>query len=152
MSICPSSSWSSAACIKLIVNYILVGIESINVVGAAVGTLCCFAVVAILDLFVITADHSRSAPVWTGVFVKPLIASAVHGASAAWACHGLLARCSACSSLDDDAAGHRCGGHRWWRVAGAMPFWSWLCEAISKDDLSLMPKGDKIAKTFAIFS
>lgn len=60
--------------IKLVVNYVLVGIESINVVGAAIGTLCCFAVVAIMDLFVIHRIIPAP-PRMDRIFVKPLIAS-----------------------------------------------------------------------------
>ena len=64
--------------IKLVVNYVLVGIESINVVGAAIGTLCCFAVVAIMDLFVIHRIIPAP-PRMDRIFVKPLIASGFHG-------------------------------------------------------------------------
>ena len=126
--------------IKLGVNYVLVGIESVNVVGAAIGTLCCFAVVAALDLFVIHRIIP-SPPRMGRVFIKPLIASAVM-AAAAWAFHGLLARLLGDSGMGNAIA--TVGGIGVGVIVYAVLIV--VLKAISKDDLALMPKGDKLAK------
>ena len=126
--------------IKLGVNYVLVGIESINVVGAAIGTLCCFGVVAALDLFVIHRVIPTP-PSIRRIFVKPLIASVVM-AAAAWAFHGLLARFLGGSSMGNAIA--TLGGIG----VGVLVYAALIValKAISRDDLTLMPKGDKLAK------
>ncbi len=146
--------------IKLAVNYTLVGIESISVVGAAIGTLCCFAVVAGLDLFVIERILPTP-PRLDRVFVKPLVASAVM-AAAAWAVHGLLSRLlvlvPALQAVDGAA-----GAAALSRLGGAVATVGGIgvgvvvyailllaLRAISKDDLALMPKGDKLAKLLRI--
>lgn len=121
--------------IKLSVNYVLVGIESINVVGAAIGTLCCFGTVALLDLFVIHRIVPAP-PKMSRVFVKPLIASAVM-AAAAWAVHGLL------KGLLGNTIATVCGIGVGVIVYAALIV---ALKAISRDDLALMPRGDKLAK------
>lgn len=126
--------------IKLGVNYVLVGIDSVNVVGAAIGTLCCFGVVAALDLFVIHRIVPTP-PKFKRIFIKPLIASVIM-AAAAWAFHGLLARLLGGSGMGNAIA--TVGGIG----AGVLVYAALIVvlKAISKDDLALMPKGDKLAK------
>ena len=146
--------------IKLITNYVLVGIESINVVGAAIGTLVCFAVVAIMDLFVIHRIIPAP-PRMDRIFVKPLIASALM-ALAAWACHGLLSKVLGMISLFQavDEAGVVVGLSRMGNAVatlggigvGVVVYMVLIVvlRAISKDDLSLMPKGDKLARILRV--
>ncbi len=143
--------------IKLGVNYFLVGVESINVAGAAVGTLCCFAAVAMLDLFVIHRAVPAP-PRMERIFVKPLIAAAVMGA-AVWAVHGLLGK--ALGGLSpfqavDEATGAVIGLSRLGGAAatvgaigvGVIVYAALIValRAISRDDLALMPGGEKLAK------
>ena len=126
--------------IKLGVNYVLVGQESIGVVGAAIGTLLCFGMVALLDLVVIHRKLPQP-PNYARIFVKPLIASAVM-ALAAWASHGLLARVFGATGMGGAVA--TLGA-----IALAVVVYAaliLLLKAISRDDLALMPKGDKLAK------
>jgi stage V sporulation protein B len=142
--------------LKLSINYVLVGIESINVVGAAIGTLICFAVVAMLDLFVIHRTVP-SPPRIRRIFAKPLVASLVM-AACAWAVNGLFSRVlgsmSAFQSVDADGVVQglsRTGNAVATLAAIVVAAVVYLVlivalRAISKDDLSLMPKGDKLAK------
>lgn len=125
--------------IKIVVNYILVGNYSININGAPVGTLCCFAVAAGMDLFFVHRALSHP-PKYTQVFLKPLIASVVMGA-AAWACHGLLNR-----FLGNSLA--TVGGI----LVGMIVYIILIValKAISPDDLALMPGGSKIAKVLGM--
>lgn len=127
--------------IKVVVNYILVGNHSININGAPIGTLCCFGIVALIDLFLI----KRVIPVppsYTKVFFKPLLASVLMG-GAAWGCYGLLTKFlhlgNSLATLGSIA------------VAGVVYLILVVClRVISKEDLALMPKGDKIAKFLRI--
>lgn len=125
--------------LKLVVNYVLVGMESINVVGAAVGTACCFGTAALLDLLLLRRAMPAP-PSYRRVFVKPLIASVVMGLGA-WALQGLFAPIlgNTLSTL-------------FGVMAGVVIYLALVLalRAISKEDLSLMPKGDKIAKILKI--
>lgn len=152
----PVAFAAAGGVIKLVVNYTLVGIESISVVGAAIGTLCCFAVVAGMDLFVIHRIIPAP-PRLDRVFIKPLIASAVM-AAAAWAFHGLLT--IVLGMLPPFQAVNEAGVVEGLsRTGGAIATLGGIgagaviyvilivaLRAISKDDLALMPKGEKLAR------
>ncbi len=125
--------------IKLIVNYVLVGNYDINIKGAPWGTLCCFLVAALMDLFFVKRAIA-SPPQLSRVFPKPLLASAIM-AAAAWASHGLLVGIVGNSIAT--LAGILVGV-----VVYALLVL--LLKAISPDDLALIPKGDKIAKLLHI--
>ena len=142
--------------IKLGVNYTLVAVPSLNVVGAAIGTLCCFGAVACMDLFVIHRVVPAP-PRLDRIFVKPLIASAIM-AVAAWAFHGLLAKVLSLISVFQavDKAGVVTGLSR---IGNALATLGGIgigvivylilivaLKTISREDLALMPKGDKLAK------
>ena len=126
--------------IKVAVNYLLVGNYDINVKGAPVGTLCCFAVVSVLDLWFIHRVIPLP-PRYSRVFFKPLIAAAAMG-GAVWACYGLLFKLlhsNTVATLGSIVVGVA--------VYAVLVI---LLKAISKDDLALMPKGDKIGKLLHI--
>lgn len=142
--------------IKLGINYVLVGIESLNVVGAAIGTLCCFAAVACMDLFVIHRVVPAP-PRMNRIFVKPLIASALMAIAAA-AFYGLLSKVLLLLSPFQavDASGVVTGLSRMGNALATIGsigigvvIYAILIIAlktISREDLALMPKGDKLAK------
>lgn len=125
--------------IKIVVNYLLVGNYDINIYGAPVGTLCCFAVAAVMDLFFVHRALSHP-PKYGQVFLKPLVASVIM-AGAAWASQGLLSQFLG-NSLSTFGA----------ILAGVVVYVFLIValRAISPDDLALMPKGDKIAKILKI--
>ena len=118
---------------KLVVNYFLV--HAIGIAGAPVGTLVCYIIIAVLELFLIKRVIPAS-PNYTKVFLKPAIAAGVMGV-AVWAVYGLVSRFlgNTLSTLFSIAV----GGVIYVILVVVL-------RAISKEDLSLMPKGDKIAK------
>lgn len=145
--------------IKLTVNYVLVGHPSVGVVGAAVGTLCCFGAVAGMNLFVL-CRIVPAPPRLNRIFFKPLAAALMMSLSA-WATHGLLCRLlpllSPFQLLAEDGqpilsrlgeAVATMGGIG----MGALVYLALiiLLRAISRDDLALMPKGDKLARLLRI--
>lgn len=134
--------------VKIIVNYTLVGDPDIMVYGAPVGTLCCFAIAAVLNLSIIKA-RVPSAPSYLKAFCKPLIASVVMG-GAVWAVYQTASRIL-------------CGGGGLSFLGNAMATAASIgvgvivyailvlaLRVISKEDLELMPKGAKIAKILHI--
>ena len=79
------------------------------------------------------------------VFFKPLIASIIM-AAAAWGCQGLLARFLSGSFLKNAMA--TAGGI----LVGVVVYVVLIValRVLSKEDLEMMPKGDKIAKLLRI--
>lgn len=125
--------------VKIAVNYLLVGNYDVNILGAPVGTLCCFAVVSGLDILFIRLVVP-SPPRFLRAFAKPLAASGLMGA-AAWAVCGLAGR----------VVGPRLGCLAG-IAAGVVVYFALvlLLRVFSAEDLKLMPKGDKIAKLLRI--
>ena len=118
---------------KLIVNNFMV--RHVGAVGAAVGTLVCYVIVAVLELL-LTKRVIPAAPEYTRVFAKPMVAAGVMGI-AVWAVYGLLHRFLGNTLSAMGAIGVGVVVYAVLVVA---------LKAISRQDLSLMPKGDKIAK------
>ncbi len=136
--------------VKIVTNYNLVGMASIGIFGAPTGSVLCFALCLALDLLII-ARVIPHRPRFAPIFVKPFIASAMMGA-AAWAVYGLLYRV-----LSHVAEGETERVITWMgnavatmgAIGVAMVIYVVLVvalRAVSREDLALMPKGDKIAK------
>ncbi len=137
--------------VKIVNNYNLVG--AIGIAGAPVGNILCFGLALVLDLVVITRvipNRPRLLP----IFVKPAIASAIMG-GAAWAVYGLLSRILSSEQVDQagqtvravSRMGNAAGIFLAIAVAGVVYLVLVIAlRAISRDDLALMPKGDKLAR------
>ena len=136
--------------LKIFANYNVVAMPKVGIYGAPLGNILCFGLCLLLDLFLIARVIPRR-PRYSAVFVKPLIASAVMGA-AAWAVYGLAARVlSYVPAGETEAVLSRTGNAlaTLGAIGVAMVIYCVLVvalRAISRDDLSLMPKGDKLAK------
>lgn len=66
---------------KIVVNYILVGIPEINIQGANIGSIVCYGFVTVVALFVLCRE-TKIVPDFVSIFVKPLFAGIVCGAAA----------------------------------------------------------------------
>ena len=75
---------------KIVMNYILVGNPNINIHGAPISTLCCYAVIVVLNLFFVW-KYSPEKPHYMQLFAKPVVASALMG-GAARAVYGFVDR------------------------------------------------------------
>ena len=140
--------------VKIVTNYNLVGTAQIGIYGAPTGSVLCFALCLILDL-VIIARVIPHRPKFGPIFLKPFLASAMMGA-AAWAVYGLLYRV-----LSQVPGGETERVITWMgnavatmvAIGVAMVIYVVLVvalRAVSREDLALMPKGDKIAKLLRI--
>ncbi len=127
--------------VKVVVNYTLVGNPDIRINGAPVGTLCCFIVVSALEIFIIRRTVPNP-PRFFRTILKPLLASAVMGA-AAWATYGLATSFLHLGNSIATVFAIGVGGVIYLVLVLAL-------KAISKEDLELMPKGEKIAKLLRI--
>ena len=129
---------------KVLVSYTLVGDPRIMIYGAPMGTLTCFVIVAVLNLLIIKR-RVPDPPRYFLVFVKPLVASVLMGA-AVWAVHGLLAQVFTGSFLMNAVA--TAGSILVGVVVYAILVLA--LRVLSREDLEMMPKGDKIAKLLRI--
>lgn len=146
--------------LKIIVTYVLVGNAEVNIKGGPVSTLVCFGVIALLDLFIIKRTLPRSLS-YVRSFLKPGLSAVIMG-FAAWGVYGLLSKVlvgmDAFRVLTEDGAAASLSytGNALAAVVAigvAVVVYAVLIvvtRAISSDDLSLMPKGDKIAKLLHI--
>lgn len=118
----------------LVIDYNLVAIPSVNIYGSPIGTLCCFAIAAGVDFYLIhrLVPHP---PRLFRLFFGPALASAVMGL-AAWGSYRLL----------DLVAGNTASV--FFAILVAVAVYGFLVvylKLLSRNELQLMPKGDKIA-------
>ena len=130
--------------LKIVTNYHVVVQPGIGIYGAPMGNILCFGLCLALDLVVIARVIPKR-PAYLPIFVKPLLASLVMG-GASWAVNGLLTRLL---SHGGELSRMGCALTVFLSIGVAMVVYMVLVVAlriISRDDLALMPKGDKIAR------
>jgi len=129
--------------VKIFVTWFLVSNPNIGIIGAPIGTLICYISICLFN-FIFLWIKSPQRPDLKAAFAKPLFCTLVMSA-AAWAVYGVLAKV---------------GGSFF--LAGRMQLTILMCIAIvaaiivyailviatgalTKEDMKLLPKGDKIA-------
>ncbi|MBC8569807.1 putative polysaccharide biosynthesis protein [Zongyangia hominis] len=121
--------------VKLGINFFLVAIPSINIHGAPIGTVLCYLIIVLVGI-VCLCRTTGVVPRVGSVFLKPLIAGGIC-ATAGWASYGLF-RMGLSGSMSTIAS---------IAVAGVVYVLAlFLIHAITKDDILMLPKGEKIAK------
>ena len=121
--------------VKVAANYRLVAIPEVNIYGAPMGLLLCYGVTLVLNL-VLLRRTAQGVGSYLKIFGKPLLASVVMGA-AAWALYG------SCAGLLGNTLALMVA------IGVAVVIYLILVlalRAMSRDDVMLMPKGEKIAK------
>lgn len=139
--------------VKIVTNYNLVAVPTIGISGAPVGNVLCFGLCMVLDLVVIArVIHGR--PDYLPLLAKPAAAAGVMGLGA-WAVYGLLSKLLSYEEVTQAGETIQTLGKTGDGIAVmgailiAVIIYAVLVvalRAISREDLSLMPKGDKIAK------
>lgn len=141
---------------KLMVNNYLVRREDFGIVGAPIGTLVCYFIVAVLELIIIKRVIPKP-PNYIRIFAKPLLASILMGIGV-WAGYGLLSKALLSISrfqsvVEESGAMVISGLGNAIATMGAIGIGVIIygvlivsLKAISKEDLALMPKGEKIAQ------
>lgn len=127
--------------VKVVVNFILVGNPNIRINGAPVGTLTCFIVISALEIFIIRRSIPAP-PSFLRAFLKPFVPSVIM-AAAAWATYGLLTNFLHMGNSLATIGGIGVGVVVYLALVLAL-------RVLSREDLELMPKGDKIAKILHI--
>lgn len=123
------------AVLKIVINFSLVGIPSINIHGASVGTLVCYVYMFVTNFYAL-CKYTQLIPNLYRTFLKPLLAG-VFCAAAAWAANGLLTGRLSGQTVTVLAIA----------AAGIIYLISLiLLRVLTKDDVLMLPKGKKIAK------
>lgn len=131
----------SGGVIKIVVNWFLVAQRGINIFGAPIGTLVSYFVMAAMD-FIFMCVTLRETPRMLRVFAGPVGASLLMGA-AAWAVYGLADRFLGTGSYLGMAAAAALAI----LVAVVVYLVSVIAlRVITKEDMSLIPGGEKVAK------
>ncbi len=137
-------------CIKIITNYNLVAIPSIGIYGAPVGNVLCFGTCLVLNLILI-ARVVPDAPNYFAVFLKPVVSAAVMGL-ATWAVYGLSSKALLSMARFQEGTALSWSGNAlatlFTIAVAAVVYLALLVllRALSREDMELMPKGDKLAK------
>jgi stage V sporulation protein B len=136
------------AAIKIALGYILVANPSIGIVGSSIGTLACFIIISALNIAIILIKV-KERPKLIGVFIKPLLCTAAMTVVAYsaykliyWLCSGFMGtgRLSIIIFLGVT-------------ILLAVVVYAVLIivtRAITKEDMMLVPKGEKLAKILKI--
>jgi len=141
----PVISLSVGAIAKVITNYIFIGIPSININGAVIGTVVCYTIIVVVNLFFLL-KYTKVKLDFMSVAVKPIICSVLCGV-AAFTSYGIF---------NNILPEINKGGHSITNIIATLiavvfavaiyGISMLLLGGIVKDDVIMLPKGAKIAK------
>ena len=143
----PLKSLVIGAVIKIILNYILIGNPSININGAPIASIACYLVVVIINMYCIIKITGVRIN-FASVFIKPCLCAAI---SAAVAFLTNLVFGKFLGNIGDPDS--MINGNTIALIIAviaaiiAYVITILLFKGISKDDLLMIPKGEKIAET-----
>lgn len=144
----PVYSMIAGGLAKILINWILVGNPDINIYGAPVGTLVCYAIMCAMNLVFMGRCMARR-PSLRAVVLKPLLASAAMG-GAAWAVYGLASRVlTGADGISRMMNALAMGA----AIAVGVAVYLILVvalRAVSAEELRLIPKGEKLARLLKI--
>jgi len=124
--------------VKIAANYILVGQPDVNINGAPIGTMCCYGIIAILNLIVIKKNYKEVSVI--KMFSKTFISAAVMGVFAYLMINPV-----------STYLGQKLGVVA--VIGGCVVIYFLMLLAIggfTKEDILMLPKGEKIAKVLKI--
>lgn len=135
----PVITMSLGGVIKLITNWILVGTPAINIAGAPLGTCLCYGTISVLNLVYIWLRIVKYSPV--KVFLKPLTAASIMGVFAYFAYDPIVKLIGGSFMMNAFALVITIG-------LSAIIYLLMLIaiKALPKEDILMLPKGEKIAK------
>lgn len=124
--------------VKIITNYNLCGNPAFGIKGAPIGTLLCYLVISVLNLIVVGIVLGESRPNYIKLFAKPALATVFMGLAAHFSFLAMTDLLHLSAKLAVLLA-----------ILLAVAVYGVLVLAlriVTKEDLMLMPKGEKIAK------
>lgn len=131
--------------VKICITYVLVGNPKYGIYGAAIGTLACDAVIAVLNLLLIKIVLPKS-PSYRNIFIMPAVCSVVMGVSA-YACYSLFEKVTGSFGRFSMTLAMVAS------VVIAMIVYLIAIiatKALTYEDIILLPKGEKLAELLKI--
>lgn len=142
----PLKSLCIGAVVKIIFNYILIGNPKVNIVGAPIGSVACYVFVVAINLYSIIKITDVKIN-FRSVFFKPFICSAISAAVALVTIKVFGRILGGLGNPDSVINGGTIALAIAVIAAGiAYVIPLLLIKGLSKDDLEMIPKGEKIAK------
>ncbi|MBR3817694.1 MAG: polysaccharide biosynthesis protein [Clostridia bacterium] len=142
----PVKSVVVGAICKITCNFVLVGNPKINVYGAVVGTILFYVVIVACNLTSLLRI-SKVKVNWTSILVKPLICAALCGVTA-FAAYGLLSKIFPVTNTESILNMGTVSTVISVGLAVIVYAISLLLlKGVAREDISVLPKGEKIAKT-----
>ncbi|MBQ4458768.1 MAG: polysaccharide biosynthesis C-terminal domain-containing protein [Clostridia bacterium] len=141
----PLKALAVGASLKIICDFTLCGIPSINIKGAPVGTIVCYIYIVTHNLIVLLRQTKVKID-WKNVFLKPFAAGALSG-GVAWGVYQFFMHV-----LPAGAPGSRFANFTWATlIAFTVSILAWvvflgLIHVLNRQDIESLPKGKKIAK------
>lgn len=132
--------------VKIALNWILIGNPNIGVKGAAISSLACYLVISVINIVAICVKIPER-PSFVKIFSRPLISSVLMGA-VAYGAYAVLG--SALTGFGGRLGTLLAMGGAIVLAVIAYAVLILLTKAISREELELVPKGDKIAKLLKI--
>ena len=132
----PVKNIAVGACLKILVNFIFVGVPQINIIGAPIGTICCYGYISIAN-FVCLVKYSGVMPALKKTLAVPLLSGVLCGAGA-FLCNAVLSKFTSGGRLTTLLS---------IVVAAVIYLFSLIIfKCIEKNDILSLPKGEKFAK------
>lgn len=138
----PLRTVAIGSALKICLNFILIGNPNININGAPISTTVCYILMLSINLTSLI-KITKVKINFVSVFFKPLISAAACGVTA-YASYWLLSEKLALSNTISTLCAICLG-------AGVYAIMMLLIKGIAKDDLEMIPKGEKIAKVLEKF-
>ena len=135
----PMVSMACGGVVKVVMNHVLIGDPAVNIHGAAISAVACFAVMAAMNYLFLRRSLSHP-PRLSRFLLRPLLSSAVMGVGA-WAVYGLLSGLLGGGRFPMLAA---MGGG----IVCAVVIYvvmAVLTRSVTAEDLRLLPGGEKLA-------
>lgn len=147
----PLKSLCVGAVVKIILNYILIGNPQINVNGAPIGSIACYVIVVGINLFNIIKISGVKINL-ASVFIKPFACAAISGVTA-FATVKVFSKVLANLGEADSMLNGNSVALVIAVAAAVLVYVLALLflKALSRDDLEMIPKGEKIAKKLEKF-
>ena len=141
----PMKSVSIAAVVKVVVNFILIGIPGINIMGAIIGTFCFYLITVSVNINALIKETGVKLN-YKSVFFKPLFCALMCG-FAAWATSGLCKH-----FIPAFEYGSRVSNNTLSAIIGIVAavlvyiLALLFTKTIVREDVKMLPKGEKICK------
>ena len=127
--------------VKITINWFIVAIPSVNIYGAAIGTICCYVTMCVLNLIFINRSFEKGMSM-KNIFVRPAVPSVIMGVIALAVYYGGMMLLSSDSRIM--MALVMCVAIGVAVIVYAVSVIK--LRVITTEDMKLIPKGEKIAK------